>query len=101
MFKDDLEKKIELLKKTLENKNSDYNSSTDDNLKCFNNSKKLGITPLQGLVVRLGDKYERICSLIKKGDVSVKDESIKDTLLDLAGYSILGLILLEQEDIDE
>ena len=46
-------------------------------------------------VVRLGDKMNRIESLaVKKAED--KDESIKDTLLDLATYSIMTLMWLNK-----
>jgi hypothetical protein len=48
------------------------------------------------LKIRLGDKFNRVSSLIKKGELKENDESLKDTLLDLAGYSILGLKYLKE-----
>ena len=48
------------------------------------------------LKIRLGDKLNRVSSLIKKGELKENDESLEDTLLDLAGYSILGLKYLEE-----
>lgn len=63
-------------------KNSDYGNSFDKSCDEF------GIT---AALVRIGDKFNRIKTLVKK-DNKVKDESIEDTLLDLANYSILTLI---------
>lgn len=52
---------------------------------------------LQGIVIRLSDKLERIINLQQlKKDPEVS-ESIEDTLRDIAGYAILGL-LVEQGD---
>ena len=48
------------------------------------------------LKIRLGDKFNRISSLIKRGELKENDESLEDTLLDLAGYSILGLKWLKE-----
>ena len=48
------------------------------------------------LKIRLGDKFNRVSSLIKKGELKENDESLKDTLLDMAGYSILGLKYLKE-----
>lgn len=50
------------------------------------------------LKIRLGDKLNRVSSLIKKGELKENDESLKDTLLDLAGYSILALKYLEEHE---
>ena len=48
------------------------------------------------LKIRLGDKFNRISSLIKNGKFKENDESLEDTLLDMAGYAILGLKYLEE-----
>lgn len=48
------------------------------------------------IAVRLSDKFNRICNLIKRGELKENDESLEDTLLDMAGYSILGLKYLEE-----
>lgn len=67
--------------KTYAIKNHDYGDSFSEGL------KKIGPAYATG---RLHDKLNRIINLTKP-DVSqqVKDESIKDTLLDLACYSIM------------
>ena len=48
------------------------------------------------LKIRLGDKFNRISELIKNRKLKENDESLEDTLLDMAGYSILGLKYLEE-----
>ena len=48
------------------------------------------------IAVRLSDKFNRICNLIKRGELKENDESLEDTLLDTAGYAILGLKYLEE-----
>lgn len=53
---------------------------------------------LLALKIRLGDKLNRVSSLIKKGELKENDESLEDTLLDLAGYSILGLKYLKEHE---
>ena len=50
-------------------------------------------------VIRISDKYNRLASLSKKADQKVKDESIEDTLLDMANYCIMTLIELQAEEI--
>ena len=44
-----------------------------------------------GIVVRLGDKYHRLKTIIKADSTAV-DESIEDTLRDMINYAILALI---------
>lgn len=46
--------------------------------------------------VRLSDKYNRIEHLITHHELKENDESLEDTLLDMAGYAILGLKYLEE-----
>lgn len=48
------------------------------------------------IAVRLSDKFNRICNLIKNRKLKENDESLEDTLLDTAGYAILGLKYLEE-----
>lgn len=60
-------------------KNHDYGNSFDQSL------DKFGIV---AAIVRMEDKMNRISSLIQK-EGKVKDESIEDTLLDLANYAIM------------
>ena len=50
------------------------------------------------LKIRLGDKFNRVSSLIKKGELKENDESLEDTLLDMAGYAILGLKYLKEHE---
>ena len=53
--------------------------------------------------IRLGDKLARFKSLTKSGVQEVKDESIRDTLIDLANYAIMTVMELdnaEQEGAD-
>lgn len=77
--------------KTYAAKNHDYGNSFEESLDEFG---------LVASVVRLGDKMNRIKSLIKK-EARVKDESIKDTLLDLATYSIMTLMWLNKVNKEE
>ena len=67
------------------NKNADYGDSFGDT---FN---KLGMV---SAVTRITDKTNRLQSLCVNQQ-KVKDESIKDTLMDLANYAIMTLIELE------
>ena len=45
----------------------------------------------------MGDKYARICNFIKKGEFKFKEENIKDTLMDMAIYSLITIILYEEK----
>jgi hypothetical protein len=45
-------------------------------------------------VIRLDDKMRRLKQLLKQ-DAQVKDESIRDTVLDLANYAIMTVMELD------
>lgn len=91
---------------TYRRKASDYNHPTkhdSDPLSNFKVAAELAVPPYLGALVRLSDKWERIKTLvfkkIKKGEgPAVKDESIKDTLLDMINYSAIVLALIEEEE---
>lgn len=64
----------------------------------FRGSIRFGVTPFIGALIRASDKWERICSLISNGGVGhVANETLQDTLRDLAAYCIIAEILLEEE----
>jgi len=46
-------------------------------------------------VVRMDDKMRRLKQLIKGNPAQVKDESIRDTLMDLANYSIMAVMEMD------
>ena len=51
--------------------------------------------------IRLGDKLARFKSLTKSGVQEVKDESIRDTLIDLANYAIMTVLELDDLKAEE
>ena len=48
--------------------------------------------------IRLVDKYKRFSALIKQENL-VKDESIEDTLLDMASYAIMTVMFNRNKNI--
>ena len=59
---------------------------------------------MTSVCIRLDDKIRRLKSLNKQlqnGTVNMDDESIRDTLLDLANYSILSIIELDKIELGE
>ena len=71
---------LELFKK----KNADYGDAF----------AKYGII---GVLMRIEDKIQRSLSSTNNGVNLVKDENIRDTLLDLHNYAAMGLMLLDKE----
>ncbi len=49
-----------------------------------------------GVVVRIGDKVQRLASISKTQVTLVKDESLRDTLMDLANYASMAVMLLDE-----
>jgi len=77
-----------------------------DPLGNFMESKRFGVEPWKGALVRLSDKVSRLYNLAAKKDNpeyadAVKMESLEDTLIDLANYALLCLILLRRENTDK
>lgn len=48
--------------------------------------------------IRLADKFNRFKNLTLHGGEQVHDESIRDTLLDLANYAIMTVIELDNKE---
>ena len=69
-----------------EEKNRNYGNSFD---------KSLDEDGLLVSKIRLGDKYNRFSNLLKQKSKGTSDESIKDTLIDLANYAIMTVMWLE------
>lgn len=64
-------------------------------------SKQFEEYGLTSVCIRLEDKLNRLKSLNKQGkEANVDDESIRDTLVDLANYAILTVIELDKQSSD-
>jgi hypothetical protein len=75
-------------------KNHDY-AKTDEPLSNFTRSRSLGVEPWRGVLVRMSDKWSRIEQLA--GGKTAKNESLRDSLVDLAVYALIDVLLLEDE----
>lgn len=72
---------LSILSQTYKAKNADYGDSFTQTCDRF------GLT---AAMVRMSDKWNRLVNLAKQVDeAQVKDESLDDTLLDLANYAIM------------
>lgn len=80
------------LAETLAEKNKAYGDSFTKTVKTYG---------LSVIGIRLMDKYNRIEHLITNDEQSENGESLKDNLLDIAGYSILALRYLHNTPIVE
>tara|TARA_B100000900_G_C20161076_1_gene545963 strand:- start:117 stop:377 length:261 start_codon:yes stop_codon:yes gene_type:complete len=50
-----------------------------------------------GVIVRMGDKINRLSSITNNGISLVDNESIRDTLIDLHNYSAMAIMLLDED----
>lgn len=71
-----------------EKKNHDYGDSFAKMRKEFDNA----------ILIRIYDKFSRLKTLKGGATQKVKDESIKDTLFDLANYCIMELVEMEMDE---
>lgn len=89
-------------------KNNDYTAGSDDPFANFRLSAEVGVDPLQGLVVRMADKWQRVKSY-HTGELLVPNEGLEDAFMDLIGYSSIalgmlcerGMLSLPQEKVND
>ncbi len=72
-------------------KGHDY--SIDDD--CMGNLRKHG---WRGLLIRIGDKIARLEAFSQKGKFKVKDETLKDTIMDARNYLAFLLLMFDEEN---
>lgn len=49
-----------------------------------------------GVLVRVGDKIQRLVSVSNRGICLVGDECLRDTLIDLHNYAAMAIMLLDE-----
>lgn len=80
---DQLTKVQEEAKKLFEKKNQDYGDA-------FATYGPVGV------LVRIGDKLQRLQSIQKNQVTLVEDEKMRDTLIDLHNYTAMAIMLLDE-----
>ena len=78
----------EKLNEIYKQKNAAYGDSFSETF------KKLGII---SAVTRITDKHNRIVNLVGNKDVDMGDESVRDTLLDMANYCIMTVMEMDEK----
>ena len=73
---------------TFKKKNSDYGNSFEESI------NEHGLLASK---IRIGDKFNRFKTIINKG-LKVTNETIRDTLLDMANYCILTIMWLDKKE---
>lgn len=81
-------------------KNQGYAANNPDAFANFRLAEGIGLTPLQGVLVRLGDKFARVQSIARDKRNDLVNESLRDTLMDLSAYALIGICLMEETGED-
>jgi len=87
------------LLETLFKKNLDYVPDENNPFRTFENAAILaGIDGGERVLIsRLGDKFERLQNLMNSPNPpAVDNEPLVDTLRDISGYSIIGMVMIRQ-----
>jgi hypothetical protein len=50
-----------------------------------------------GVIVRMGDKIQRMMSISKNGVRLVDNENLRDTLIDLHNYAAMAIMLMDEK----
>jgi len=50
-----------------------------------------------GVIVRMGDKIQRLQSINARGITMINNESIRDTLVDLHNYAAMAVMLIDEQ----
>lgn len=81
----------------VEAKNADY-ASSDNPFRNFTTIEAFNLMPAeQAIFVRMSDKMSRIATGLKQ-TLMVKDESLEDTLKDLANYAVILAVYLRYKN---
>ena len=90
---------LDEMKSIAEKKGSDY-SGKEDVYRNFHACEDFGIPAWIGVLIRITDKHSRLKELTMKAtkgeSPEVKDETIKDTMIDLANYCLICRVLFEE-----
>jgi hypothetical protein len=81
-----------------DSKQADYGTTTDP----FHNlrgSVDWGVYPWIGVCIRMNDKVKRLQAFAQKG--KLENESARDSLMDIAVYALIAIVLMEEGNTDE
>lgn len=73
-------------------KNRDYGDAFEKSIDDFG---------LLGGFIRIHDKYQRAKTLLQKNEQLVKDESIYDTLVDMANYALMLATYISNKGVND
>jgi len=73
---------------TYKKKNADYGNSFSETIQEF------GYIPA---VARINDKLKRVKNMVKGNEMNIKNESLRDNLMDIANYCVLTIVELDSQ----
>lgn len=73
---------------TYKKKNADYGNSFSETIQEF------GYIPA---VARINDKLKRVKNMVFGQEMNIKDESLRDNLMDIANYCVLTIMELDNQ----
>jgi len=86
---------LEELRQLHLSKSQDYGSESDPLANIRQGAEFVGIEPWRGCLVRVADKVQRLKTYCRTG--RLVHEGVRDTLLDLSAYSLLAIVLFDEE----
>ena len=96
------DKTCAICREVMVKKNSDYTGGTKAKniFANFESARYLGIHPVQGIMMRIMDKIQRINSFTNDKELQVPNESVYDACEDIVNYAILAKAILTEERKD-
>lgn len=91
-----VKKTLEDMQELIKAKNADYTNGAGP-FANFEQASEYGVDPFQGLMLRMGDKMQRVKSYCKQGNLQVKGEGVDDCFKDFIGYSLIALAMLNEK----
>ena len=90
-----VERELAGIKAIIQAKNNDYTAESESAFSNFESTPELA-TPIAGLLIRMGDKFQRLKTFSQTGKLAVKNEGAEDAFRDLIGYALIGLGMLSE-----
>jgi hypothetical protein len=88
-----VEKELEKIKAIIQAKNHDYTGGEASAFANFESTPELA-SPFSGVLIRMGDKFQRLKTYASKGTLQVAGEGAEDAARDMIGYSLILLGML-------
>ena len=89
---------LDEMRRLHESKSADYGSESDPLANIRQGAEFVNIEHWRGCMVRIADKVQRLRTYCRTG--RLVHEGVRDTLLDLAAYSLLAIVLFDEGQAD-